>query len=193
VLADEVYEHIRYGDVPHVSFASLPGMKKRTLTVNGFSKTYSMTGWRLGFVAAPRDLILALIRVHQYSVTSAVSFVQKGGVAALNGRQDCVAAMVGEFGQRRDVVVEAIRAIPELSLVEPQGAFYAFPNVQGLGLSDREVCSRLLHDGGVATVPGCVFGELGEGYIRFAFSASLDEVVEGMRRTQAVCRGIARR
>jgi len=187
VLADEVYDRITLTDQAHVSFASISGMREKTLTVNAFSKTYSMTGWRLGYVAAPASLIQVMIKVHQYTVTSACSFAQKGAVAALTGSQQCVTDMVAEFKRRRDLVTKTLQKIPEISLVPPAGTFYAFPNIQRLGLSSEELCSYLLHEAGVAMVPGNVFGEYGDGYIRIAFSCSTQDVDEGMGRFVRAC------
>lgn len=188
VIADEVYDRITYTEQTHVSFATLPGMRESTLTINAFSKTYSMTGWRIGYVAAPAALIQALIRVHQYTVTSACSFAQKGAVAALTDSQECVRDMVGEFKRRRDLVVDGFQGISGVSLVPPTGALYAFPRVDGLGLNSEELCSHLLHEAGVAVVPGSVFGRYGEGHLRLAFSCSTEDVAEGMRRIASACR-----
>ena len=187
VLADEVYDRITFTDQDHVSFASLPGMRENTLTVNAFSKTYSMTGWRLGYVAAPAPLIQVMIKAHQYTVTSACSFAQKGAVAALTGSQQCVKDMVAEFKRRRDLVIEALQKIPEISLVPPAATLYAFPNIQRLGLSSEELCSYLIHKAGVAMVPGNVFGKYGDGYVRIAFSCSTQDVEEGMRIFVGAC------
>lgn len=187
VVADEIYDRFIYTKQEHISFATLPGMWERTLTINGFSKTYSMTGWRLGYVAAPNDFIRYMIRIHQYTVTSACAFAQKGAVAALAESQTCVADMVAEFHRRRNLVVDTISQIPEVELVSPAGAFYAFPNVRGLGLPDEELAAYLLHEFGVAVVPGSVFGEYGEGHLRFAFSCSYEDVQEGMQRFVQAC------
>lgn len=187
VLADEIYDRFIYTDQPHLSFATLPGMRERTLTINGFSKTYSMTGWRLGYIAASSQYIQMMIRIHQYTVTSACAFAQKGAVAALTGSQECVNEMVAEFHRRRNLVVEAVAQIPEVTLVPPAGAFYAYPNVQGLRLSDEELSTYLLHEYGIAVVPGSVFGEYGEGYLRFAFSCAYQDVQEGMQRFVTAC------
>ena len=181
VVSDEIYDRFIYTDQNHVSFATLPGMRERTLTVNGFSKTYSMTGWRLGYIAAPSEFVQYMIRIHQYTVTSACAFAQKGGVAALMESQSCVEDMVAEFHRRRNLVVETMAGIPEVNLVSPAGAFYAFPKVR-VSLSDEELSTHLLHEFGVAVVPGSVFGEYGNGHLRFAFSCSYQDVEEGMQR-----------
>ncbi len=186
VLSDEIYEKIIYDDARHVSIASLPGMRERTILVNGFSKTYSMTGWRLGYAAAARELAGPMLKAHQYLTTSAVSFAQAGGVAALRGPQDCVAAMVAEFKRRRDLLVPALNAIPGVACTLPQGAFYAFPNVRTFGLSSEELALHLLHKAKVAVVPGSAFGPAGEGYLRLSFSNSHDNIKRATERLEQV-------
>jgi aminotransferase len=146
VLSDEIYEKIIYDGTEHHSIASLPGMAERTVTLNGFSKAYSMTGWRLGYIAARKHLIDSLIRAHQYVGTSANSFAQKGAVAAYRGPQDCVQEMVSEFDRRREFVVEALEQIDGVSCIRPRGAFYAFPSVKELGVSDEKLAYYLLQE-----------------------------------------------
>lgn len=180
VLSDEIYEKIRFNGAEHTSIASLPGMRERTFTVNGFSKAYAMTGWRLGYVAGPRALVSAMLKIHQYTVTSSTSFAQKGAVAALRGPQAAAEGMVAEFDRRRRVVVEHLNQMPGVTLVEPQGAFYAFPNIRHLGMSDSALAEALLEQGHVGTIPGSVFGEGGKTHLRIAFSCSYPQVVEGM-------------
>lgn len=180
VLSDEIYEKLIYEDREHYSIASFPGMKDRTLTVSGFSKAYSMTGWRVGYVAATRPFIDAMIRVHQYTVTCATSFAQYGAEAALRGSQDCVMMMRAEFDHRRRLVLDRIDKIDGLSVSAPQGAFYAFVNVKDLGMSSEKVSRYLLHEAGVALVPGSAFGENGEGYIRVSFANSYENIDKAM-------------
>ncbi|MBM3130727.1 MAG: pyridoxal phosphate-dependent aminotransferase [Chloroflexi bacterium] len=182
VLSDEIYEKIIYGDAQHISLASLPGMAQRTITVNGFSKTYSMTGWRLGYVAAPRELTDAMIRVHQYTATSATSFAQFGALAAYRGSQECVRAMVDEFERRRRFLLDALAHIAGFDCVEPQGAFYVFPSIKRLGIDSNALALRLLRQAGVAVVPGSAFGEYGEGYLRLAYSNTYENIVEAVER-----------
>lgn len=182
VIADEIYERLVYDDAKHVSIASLPGMKERTFTMNGLSKAYSMTGWRIGYVAAPEEYIAVLNKIHQHNTTCAPSFVQKASIAALNEEGDEVSAMVREYQRRRDYAVSAINAIPGLSCRCPKGAFYIFLNVKSLGRSSAEVAQLLLEQAGIALVPGDVFGPGGEGYLRMSFANSYDNVVEGCRR-----------
>lgn len=182
VFADEVYERLIYGDAKHVSIASLPGMKERTVTLNGFSKAYSMTGWRLGYAACNEDIILNLNKLHQHVVTCAPSFVQKAGITALREEKNEVNDMVKEYQRRRDYAVDAINKIDGLSCRMPKGAFYIFINVSKTGLSGTEFATRLLDEQKVAMVPGNVFGSEGENYIRMSFANSYENVVEGCRR-----------
>jgi len=180
LLSDEIYDRIIYDDAQPTSPGTFEHIADQTLTVNGFSKTYAMTGWRLGYVVGSPELIGSLIRVHQYTTVCATSFAQAGAVAALTGPQDCVTSMVSEFDRRRRRIVETFEAMPGASLVTPKGAFYAFPNIRALGASSRELASELLEQGGVALVPGSAFGQYGEGYLRIAYSCSLSDVERGM-------------
>jgi len=182
VLSDEIYEKIIYDGVKHISFATLPGMRERTLVVNGFSKAYAMDGWRLGYVAAPRELIAVLIRVHQYTTVCATTFIQKGALAAYRGPQDCVAEMVAEFVRRRQYLIPALNEIKGISCVRPRGAFYAFPSIKATGKSSAEIADFLLEEAKVALVPGSAFGQYGEGYLRIAYSNSLENIQEAMQR-----------
>ncbi len=190
VLSDEIYEKIIYDGVEHHSIASLPGMADRTLTVNGFSKAYSMTGWRLGYVAARKNLIDSLIRVHQYSATCATSFAQKGAVAAYRGSQDNVHEMVSEFDRRRRFLVEALEGIQGVSCVRPEGAFYVFPSVKELGVSDGELATYLLREANVALVPGSAFGEYGQGYLRLSYANSYENIEAAAERIEKALRNL---
>jgi aminotransferase len=192
VISDEIYEKMVYGGARHVSFATLPDMRARTLTVNGFSKAYAMDGWRLGYVAAPKALMDVLIRVHQYTTVCATSFAQAGALAAYTGPQDCVREMVAEFDRRRKLIVSALQAMPGISCVDPGGAFYVFPSVASFGMSSHEFAQRLLAEAKVAAVPGSAFGEYGEGYLRMAYSASYDDIAAGMERMRRFVEGLAR-
>jgi aspartate/methionine/tyrosine aminotransferase len=162
--------------------ASLPGMADRTLTVNGFSKAYSMTGWRLGYVAARKKLTDSLIRVHQYSATCATSFAQRGAVAAYRASQDCVGEMVDEFDRRRKFLIEALESIQGVSCVRPEGAFYVFPSVKEFGVSDEKLATYLLQEANVALVPGSAFGEYGQGYVRLSYANSYQNIEKAMER-----------
>lgn len=193
VMSDEIYERLIYDGAQHISIASLPGMRERTIVVNGFSKAYSMTGWRLGYTAAPKALTSALVKVHQNLTTCAVSFAQAGAVAALEGPQDCVAAMAAEFKRRRDMLVAALNAVPGLNCLMPQGAFYVFPNVKGFGLSSEDMAMYLMSEARVALVPGTAFGPAGEGYIRVSYASSFEQVEEATRRIASALRKLGRR
>ena len=184
VVSDEIYEKLVYGDTKHVSIASLPGMKERTLTLNGFSKCYSMTGWRLGYAAAPVSMIQGMVRVHQYINTCASSFVQEAGVVALKKAEPDVQIMVKEYERRRNYAVKALNAMEGISCRTPGGAFYIFVNVKSLGKTSAEVADYLLDHAHVATVPGSAFGEGGEGYIRLSYATAYDQIVEAMKRME---------
>lgn len=182
VVSDEIYEKLIYGNTKHVSIASLPGMKERTVTLNGFSKCYSMTGWRLGYVAAPEYMIKAMVRVHAYINTCAPSFVQEAGITALREAEPDVAEMVKEYQRRRDFTVDAINSIKGLSCKRPDGAFYIFVNIKELGKKSAEFADWLLDDVKVAAVPGSAFGTLGEGYVRFSYACAYDRIATAMDR-----------
>jgi aminotransferase len=182
VLSDEIYERMVYGGATHTSLGSLPGMWERTLTVNGLSKAYSMTGWRLGFVAAPKPLSDLMVRVHQYTVSSPATFAQFGAVQAYVGDQAVVDEMVASFDRRRRILVDGLRGIKGVTCPEPRGAFYAFPSVNGTGRTSAELCELLLEEAGIAVVPGSAFGDAGDGHIRFSYAASDDDLREGVAR-----------
>ncbi len=182
VISDEVYERLIYDGEKHVSIASLPGMKERTFTMNGLSKTYSMTGWRLGYVAAPEEYIAVLNKFHQHNATCAVSFGQTAAIAALNDEGSEVADMVKEYQRRRDYAVEAINRIEGLSCLSPKGAFYIFINCKALGMPSARLAAHLLDEARIALVPGDVFGPGGEGYLRMSFANSYENIVEGCAR-----------
>lgn len=181
VISDEIYEKLIYDGAAHVSIATLPGMFERTVTINGFSKAYSMTGWRLGYAAGPPSLIAPLLKVHQCTTTCANSFAQWGGVAAYRGDQACVADMVREFDRRRRLVVESLRRMG-VPVVEPRGAFYAFPDVRRLGLADADLAAHLLREAHVATVPGSAFGQSGTGHLRISYATGYDVLAAAMDR-----------
>ncbi|MFQ6135866.1 MAG: pyridoxal phosphate-dependent aminotransferase [Candidatus Hydrothermarchaeales archaeon] len=181
VISDEIYEHLTYG-VKHHSIASFDGMRERTITVNGFSKAYSMTGWRLGYAAGPRAIIEAMTKIQAHSISNTTSFVQKAGVVALRSPQNCVAGMVREFKNRRDVVVKMLNGIEDVSCVTPHGAFYAFPNVSRYERDSFKMADYLLNEAKVAVVPGRAFGECGEGFIRISYATSMDDLTRGIER-----------
>lgn len=183
VLSDEAYDRILYDDGDFISPASLPGMKERTLIWGSLSKTYSMTGWRVGYLAAPADAITAAVKVQQNLMLSICSFAQAGAVAALRGPQECVQAMVAEFDRRRKLILDAIAQSPGLSCpTTPRGAFYVFAKHQVAGMDSTALADHLLEEGGVAVVPGPPFGTRGEGYLRISYATSLSDCREGMQR-----------
>lgn len=188
VISDEIYEKIIYGNKKHISIASLDGMKERTITINGFSKTYSMTGFRLAYVAAPEEFIRVLNIIHQHNTSCATSFVQHGGITALKEGGDASEEMVKEYKRRRDYIVEKVNSIEGLRLNAPDGAFYAFINIKGLGISSEEFCNYLLDEECVAIVPGTVFGSAGEGFVRFSYASSYEDIVEGLNRMEKACK-----
>jgi aminotransferase len=182
VLSDEIYEKMVYEGNRHFSIGSLPGMKERTVTINGFSKIYAMTGWRLGYAAADKELTSALIRVHQYTTVCATTFSQWGAVEALNGSQIEAEKMVKEFDRRRNLVYEALKAMPGIEVVKPKGAFYIFPNIKALGKTPDELTDYLLEKARVAIVPGTTLGVYGKDYIRISYANSYENLKIAMER-----------
>ncbi len=182
VFSDEIYEKIVYDGVRHVSIGALPGMADKTITVNGFSKAYAMTGWRIGYVSAGKKLSATLRKLHYYAVLCPNAISQKAAVAALTGSQDCVREMVTEYGRRRELVLYELDGIGSLPYVKPKGAFYVFPDFSEIEKSDEASAFRLLKDAGVVTAPGSGFGKAGEGHLRISYSVSHEQVREGMER-----------
>ncbi|WP_319508011.1 pyridoxal phosphate-dependent aminotransferase [uncultured Methanolobus sp.] len=182
VLSDEIYEKIIY-DREHLSIGSFEDMQDRTITVNGFSKAYAMTGWRLGYVHARSDIIKGMLKIQSHSVSSATSFVQYGGVAALEGPQEPVTEMVDRFKMRRDLLVDGLNAIG-IKCQKPGGAFYAFADVSEYGNGDT-ITEKLLMDAHVAVTPGSAFGESGKDFVRISYATSLERIQEGLERIKA--------
>jgi aspartate aminotransferase len=180
LISDEIYDRIVYDRRP-TSPASLPGMEDRTVTVNGFSKAYAMTGWRLGYAAAPAAFIREMLKVQEHTVTTATSFAQVGAVAALTGPQEPIAEMVAEFSRRRQIVVHGLNALPAVHCLAPDGAFYVFPNVSGTGLTGSELAQRCLGNG-VALTPGLGFGEAWDTHVRLSFATSEERIRTGLER-----------
>ncbi|OPZ05001.1 MAG: putative N-acetyl-LL-diaminopimelate aminotransferase [candidate division BRC1 bacterium ADurb.BinA364] len=178
VLSDEVYAELSY-DAEHVSFASLPGAKERCVLMSGFSKAWAMTGWRLGYLAGPKDLIAAALKIHQYSMLCCSIVAQHAGIEAMRNGDDDVAKMVETYKQRRRVIVDGFNELG-LKCHNPPGAFYAFPSIRDTGLGSREFCTRLLKEEKVAIVPGTAFGRGGEGYVRAAYAASFDSIEKAL-------------
>jgi len=179
VLSDEIYEKNIYDDHEHFSIATLPGMRNRTITLNGFSKSHCMTGWRLGYVASGREVISGLIRIHQYATVCATSFAQHGAVAALTGSQECVETMGKEFSRRRVMMVERLNKMPGLSVFKPKGAFYIFINVEKLGMSSRDLGNYLLDEASIAVVPW------GDKHIRISYANSYENLEKAMDNMEA--------
>jgi aspartate aminotransferase len=182
VLADDMYEKILFDGREHVSIASLPGMRERTLTFNGLSKAYAMTGWRLGYVAGPAIYVDQIAKVHSHSVTCATSFAQAGGVAALTGPQGFIGEMVAAWDRRRRMVSEGLSAVRGFRCPLAEGAFYAFPDIRELGMSSIEAADKILKEAHVALVPGIAFGEAGEGHLRLSFATSDEELEKAVQR-----------
>ncbi len=186
VISDEVYAELTYG-AKHESFVSLPGMKERTILLNGFSKSFAMTGWRLGFAAGPDEIISAMLKIHQYTMLCAPTMSQFAGLAALKDGFAFVDEMVAEYDKRRRIIVKGLRELG-LPCFEPRGAFYAFPSIAGTGMTSEEFCENLLFEEKVAVVPGNAFGPSGEGHIRCCYAASQSNIEEALERLQRFLR-----
>lgn len=182
VISDEIYEKLIYDDNKHYSIAALPGMRERTIVLNGFAKAYAMTGWRLGYIAAPAELIPPMAKIHAYILANATSMVQWGGVAALKGTQEPVNEMVEEFRRRRNFMVRAINEIEGLTCPNPGGAFYLFVDVKETGMTGEEFTSYLLHEAGVAVVPGTAFGERATHEVRVSYATSMENLEKAVLR-----------
>jgi aspartate aminotransferase len=181
VMSDEIYSRIWYESEP-TSISSYDGMLDKTVILDGFSKTYSMTGWRLGYGVMPTWLAAAVVQLMVNSNSCTASFSQRAGIAALEGPQDCVTAMVGEFRRRRDAIVKGLNTIPGFRCAVPAGAFYAFPNVNGTKLETKALADLLLNEAGVACLDGTAFGQHGAGHLRFSYANSLDNILEAIER-----------
>ena len=182
VLADEIYRALLWDDEPYTSIASFPGMKERTVLVDGFSKKYAMTGFRVGWGAGPVEVIETMTKLVENVLSSVNEGVQWAGVAALTGDQQCVQDMLDSYRRRRELIVNGLNEIPNVSCPAPKGAFYAFPNISKTGLKSREFAIRLLQEEHVVVVPGTGFGEGGEGYIRISYATSEENIIEGVKR-----------
>lgn len=180
VISDEIYSELTFGS-DHVSFASIEGMKERTVTVNGFSKTFSMTGWRLGYACAPREILSQMTKIHQFAIMCAPTVSQYAAVEALRHGDEAIASMKEEYNRRRKLTVSSFNEIG-LTCREPKGAFYAFPSIQKSGLSCDEFCERLLKEKHVAIVPGTAFGKGGEGFVRASYCYSAEHLIEAISR-----------
>ena len=186
VMSDEIYARIAYDGLSVPSITAIPGMQARTIIVDGFSKTYAMTGWRLGYGIMPRELADKVGLLLTHSIGSTAQFTQFAGVEAVLGQQAQVDAVVAEYQRRRDVIVAGLNATPGIRCQSPQGAFYVFPNITGTGKSSNELANLLLDKAGVALLPGSSFGEHGEGYLRLSYATSLQNIELGLEKIQSV-------
>lgn len=192
VLSDEIYDCLVY-EGEHTSILSFPNMPERTIYINGFSKAYSMTGWRLGYAVASAELITEMTKIQEATTSSATSFVQAAAVTALRGPQDFTMRMREEYRKRRDFIVKELNLIKGISCVKPGGAFYVFPSIKKLGMNSLEFCEMLLREGGVAAVPGSGFGPYGEWHVRFSYATSMENIREAIARVKKVVADIRSR
>ena len=189
VLADEIYKDILYTGEHH-TISAFPGMADRTIILDGFSKSYAMTGWRLGYGIMPEELVPHVVRLAVNSVSCAASFTQRAAIAALDGPQDEVQAMAAEFGQRRRLITDGLRSIPGINCPEPEGAFYAFPSIKETGLTSAEFEARAMADAGVALLSGAAFGEYGEGYVRLSYANSQENIQKAISQLDQFVRSL---
>jgi len=189
VLSDEIYNKLVFDDIQAPSIVSIPGMGERTIIMDGFSKTYAMTGWRLGYGIMPEPLANRVSLLLTHSVGCTAHFTQIAGIEALTGPQDYVAMMVKEYQRRRDLLVNALNAMPGISCLKPKATFYVFPNISKTGKTSDELANLLL-DGGVAVLPGLAFGKYGEGYLRLVFANSFENIEIAIERMDKVIRNL---
>lgn len=184
VISDEIYAELTYGEEPPVSFANIEGMSERTVVVTGFSKSYAMTGWRLGYALGPKELIAQMTKLHQYAIMSAPTTAQYAAIEALKNGDDDIAHMKEQYDMRRRLLVSSLRDIG-LRCFEPEGAFYVFPNITSSGLSSEEFSEKLIRQEKVAVVPGNAFGASGEGFVRISYSYSVKHIKEALKRLES--------
>ncbi|MDP7587129.1 MAG: pyridoxal phosphate-dependent aminotransferase [SAR202 cluster bacterium] len=189
VMADEIYKDILYTG-EHYSISSIPGMQERTIILDGFSKSYAMTGWRMGYGILPEELVPHIVKLAVNSVSCAASFTQKAAVAALEGPRDEVEAMIAEFGIRRRLIADGLRSIPGVNCPEPEGAFYAFPSIKETGLTSIEFETKAMNEAGVALLSGSAFGEYGEGYVRLSYANSQDNIQRAIGQLDKMVRSL---
>ncbi|MFP3153946.1 pyridoxal phosphate-dependent aminotransferase [Lachnospiraceae bacterium ZAX-1] len=182
LITDEVYQEFIYADTKYFSIASCPKMKERTIVVDSFSKTYAMTGWRCGFALGPQHIISEMVKIQENIVSCVNTPTQYAAIAALNGKQDTLEAMISQYDENRKLVQTEMESIPGLSMINPQGAFYAFIKIKETGLTSEKFAIQLLKKGKVVVVPGTAFGEAGEGYIRISYVSDKNDTIEGLRR-----------
>ncbi len=188
VLSDEIYAELTYGR-KHFSFASLPGMKERTIYVGGFSKSYAMTGWRLGYVCAPDEIKKQILKIHQYAIMCSPTTSQYAGIEALKHGDEDIEYMKDAYNQRRKLILSGLSDIG-LECFEPEGAFYVFPKISGFGMTSSQFCERLLYEKGAAIVPGDAFGQSGEGFARLSYAYSVDHINKALERIDEFIKGI---
>lgn len=182
VLSDEIYGELTYNG-HHISIASIEGMRERTVIVNGFSKSYAMTGWRLGYACAPAEIIAAMHKIHQYGIMCAPTASQYAAIEALKNGDDDIERMTGEYDMRRRLIIDGLRRIG-LDCFEPEGAFYVFPSIKRSGLTSEQFAEKLLYEKKLAVVPGTAFGECGEGFLRISYSYSISHISEALKRIE---------
>ncbi len=183
VISDEIYAELTFSGKPHASPAAIPGMRERTITINGFSKAFSMTGWRLGFACGPKEIMSQILKIHQYAIMCAPTTSQYAAIEALRNCDEDVALMVKEYNMRRRLMVSGFNRIG-LTCREPKGAFYAFPSIKSTGMTSEEFCEKLLYSKKVAVVPGTAFGDSGEGFVRASYCYSVEHINEAIRRIE---------
>ena len=188
VLTDEIYSELTYGK-KHFSFASIPDMRERTIVVNGFSKAFAMTGWRLGFTAAPAPITKQMLKIHQFAIMSAPTTAQFAAIEALREGDEDIEEMKAEYNRRRTHLVERLRTMG-IGCFTPEGAFYVFPNISGFGLSSEEFCEKLLREYGVAIVPGTAFGDCGEGFARISYAYSMKHIDQALDRMEKMIKDL---
>lgn len=189
VLSDEIYASLTYGGAPHVSFSSLPGMRERTVLVNGFSKSHSMTGWRLGYAAGPEEIVGLMTKLHQYAIMSAPTTSQYAAIEAMKNGDEDIEYMRSQYDMRRRLIVDGLNSMG-LKCFEPEGAFYVFPSVRSTGLTSQEFCEKLIYSHRVAVIPGDAFGASGEGFVRISYSYSVKHITEALERIGAFLNGL---
>ncbi len=189
IISDEIYSELTYGSEPHVSIAQIDGMQERTVVINGFSKAFSMTGWRLGFVAAPAPVITQMLKIHQYAIMCSPTMSQYAAVVALTECKKDIEYMKNEYDIRRKLIVKGFNELG-LECFEPEGAFYIFPSIKSTGLTSQEFCERLIKSHKVAVVPGDAFGKSGEGYIRVSYAYSLNHITTALGRIEEFLKDI---
>ena len=188
VLSDEIYSELTYG-ASHVSIANLPGMRERTIIASGFSKAFAMTGWRIGYTLAPREITKQMLKIHQFAIMCAPTQSQFAALEAMTNGDDDIEYMRSQYDQRRKLIVSELREMG-IECFEPHGAFYVFPNIGKFGLSSDEFCEKLLYDGGVAIVPGTAFGESGEGFARISYAYSIKHIMTALEKIEAFIKKI---